>query len=138
MKLQMKPLSQSYKLEFDPEGNSTVGVRQATSGDELRLASLSENQGWRDSDRGGRVLELTWNPRVRERLQAFMTLTHADLEGEDDKPIFRFKDGKNGPEIAMTEHEFNKAWDSLPTKLVDEISEHVLDCNPQWGTSSGE
>jgi hypothetical protein len=143
MKLQMKPLSQTYKLAFDPDGIATVSIRQATSGDELRLAKLSENQGWRNSDRGGRVLELTWNPRERERLQAFMTLTGADLEFEDDKgntePVFKFRNGKNGPELAMTEFEFFKAWDKLPTVLVDEIITHVLDCNPQWDDrASGE
>ncbi len=140
MKISMKPVTQTFKLSADPEGLTTITIKQATNGDNIRRNQLMESQSWSDDPiTGERKLTIRWNPARRARLESFLTLAGADLEDEDTgKPLFRFKDGKNGPELAMTEQEFNYVWDHLPQAIVDEIYEFVLQVNPQWDPLSGE
>lgn len=138
MRLSMKPQTKTYVLGFDPMGEATVTIRQATNGDNTRRFELTEKQQWsRDND--GSALTVIWNPGKIARLDAYLTLVGADLEDEDGNPLFQFQRYKDGSQyLAMSQDAFNKVWDALPSELAAEIHEHILDCNPQWDTSSGE
>lgn len=126
MKISMKPTTAKFKLDCDPEGVATVTIRQMTNGDYLKRARMTEKQSW-SNDIG---LTIKWNGPEIQRHDAYLTLVGADLEDEDTgAPLFRFKDGKNGSELAMSENEFNAVWDSLPRDLADEIYDHIKSLN---------
>lgn len=127
MKVSMKPITAKFPLACDPDGAATVTIRQMTNGDYLKRARMTEKQSW-SNDAG---LTIRWNgPEIR-RQDAFLTLVGADLEDADTGvALFRFKDGRNGPELAMTEAEFNGVWDSLPREVADEIYDHIRTLNP--------
>lgn len=135
MKISLKPTAQTFKLSIDPEGQATVTVRQARTGDLVRLGNLfsEQTQIWDDEQLGKVMLQRKWNPEELMRERAFCTLVGIDLEDEETgEPIFRFREGKNGPELAMTRNAFCRAWDALPVELTQEIYNNVLEVNPQW------
>jgi hypothetical protein len=61
----------------------------------------------------------------------------ANLSGivdEAGNELFRSKETVDGLSIkaAMSETEFNRAWNLLPPEMAAEISECVLQVNPTW------
>jgi hypothetical protein len=134
MKVTTKPVVRTFRLKCDPEEEAAVTIRQARTGDNIELNKLTENQSrvWRE-DENAIEMKTKWNPELMKRKRAYLTLVGTEgIVDEEGNPLFLFKEGKNGPELAMTEHRFNKAWDMLPTDVTDEISDYILVVNPQW------
>lgn len=134
MKINTKPETQTFVLKSDPDGKASITVRQARTGDNIELAKLFDEQSrvWGEDD--NRVeLKQRWNYELIKRKRAFRTLAGAtELLDEDGNELFRFREGKNGPELAMSEDSFNRVWGILPPEVTTEISEYVLVVNPQW------
>jgi hypothetical protein len=128
MQIKTKPETEVFVLKCDPEGNATVTIRQARTGDNLEIARLFDKQS-RVLGSDAVEIKQEWNYELLKRKRAWRTLADAaNLNDQGDKPLFRFKDGR----IAMSEDEFNRVWGQLPIELTEEISQYILVVNPQW------
>lgn len=142
MKIKIKPIVKIFTLK-DSEGLSTVTIRQVKTADLIQLAELfaEQTQVWDDVDVGTIQMKRKWNMEALKQERAFCTLVGADLQNEETGvDIFKFKSGKNGPELAMNRNEFIEAWGSLDGDLTDEIYEFVKEVNPVFDpeAKSGE
>lgn len=134
MKISIKPVVKVFKLAFDHEGEATVTVRQATTGDLVHMDNLfkEQTQIWEDGDYGTIQLKKEFNPQEIKRERAFLTMVGLDVEDEDGNPLFRFKDTPNGSVLAMSRGEFIRAWDLLPPLLTEEIHDYIQLMTPAW------
>jgi len=136
MKISMKPDTQQFKLGFDPSGEATVTIRQARTGDVIKLGDLFSDQTRTWDDDAGEMVKLTqkWNPAELKRERAFLTIVGLDLEDENGNPIFNFKeDDTYGASLNMSRLKFIKVWDALPAEYTEEIHNWIVQVNPQWG-----
>jgi hypothetical protein len=141
MRVATKSIYKQFKLAFDPTGESTVTIRQAKSGDLVHMDNLfkEQTQIWDGDDFNTIQLKKQFNPQEVKRERAYLTLVAADIEDEEGNPIFRFKDGPNGPQLAMSRADFVTAWNELPPMLTEEIHDLVQAQNPVWNpAASGE
>lgn len=138
MKLKIKPIVKQFALKFDEAGEATVSIRQIKTADLVQLADLfsEQTQIWDDVDLGTIQLKRKWNPEELKQERAFRTLVGADLQDEDGVNLFKFKQGKNGPELDMQRADFITAWGSLEPALTDEIYEYVKEVNPVFDPAS--
>lgn len=142
MRVQIAPVVSTFKLRWHPDGYegepAEIIVRQASTGDMLRLAKLHEEQtqvvSVRESDNSQVQFQQKWNPEERKRKQAFLTLAGCTIEDENGEPIFQFKDNR----ISMPELTFCRIWDALPYDLTDEIHRCIARVNRQWGADGDE
>ena len=133
MKLKIKPIIKTFKLEYDVEGQATVTVRQIKTGDLVRLGDLfsEQTQVWDDEDYGTVQLKRKWNAEELKQERAYCSLVGLDLTIEEtDEPWFRFKEGKNGPELDMSRAAFIERWGLLDPELATEIYSYVVKMNP--------
>lgn len=144
-KIMTKPISQMTKLDYydpeQPDVSIEVEFRQATSGDDLRVASLfsKQRQIWNDANLGETVLERDWNWREVERFRVYLTLVSCNLIDENEDPVFKFKSTRDGERLSMSQIEFNNAFDVLPSEITKQMYMACLVSNPQWDASkSGE
>lgn len=144
MIIKLKPPIKDYKLKSDPGKKAAIVVRQARTGENIRIGELFSkiNRVWNDKELGVVRQEWDFNALEQIRFQAYLTLVGAsdlnftvddEAEGKQE-PLFKFKNGKYGPELDMTQDEFNERWGLLPSEISEEIYEFVLDMNPQWDT----
>ena len=136
MKISMKPETQQFKLGFDPSGEATITIRQARTGDVIKLGDLFSNQTrtWDEDAKDMVKLTQKWNPDELKRERAFLTVVGLDLEDNSGKPIFKFKEDKAfGASLDMSRSAFIKVWNILPSELTEEIHTWILQVNPQWG-----
>ncbi len=142
MKVKIKPITKVFPLKGDESGLSTVTIRQVKTDDLVQLGELfsEQTQIWDDAELGKMQLKNKWNPQALKRERAYRTLVAADIEGEESgENLFKFKQGKNGPELDMSHNEFIKAWGLLDADLTDEIYEYVKEVNPVFDpNASGE
>lgn len=142
MKLKIKPITQQFKLDYDVEGNSTVTIRQIKTGDLVQLGDLfsEQTQVWNDDDFGQVQLKRKWNAEELKQERAFRTLVGLDLTvDETGDSWFKFRDGKNGPELDMSRAAFIERWGLLDPALANEIYKCVVLVNPVFDPStSGE
>lgn len=142
MKLKIKPITQQFNLEYDVEGQSTVTIRQVKAGDLVRLGDLfaEQTQIWDDEDLGAIQLKRKWNAEELKQERAYCSLVGLDLTVEETgEPWFKFKEGRNGPELAMTRAEFIERWGLLDAELANEIYGYVVKVNPVFDpNASGE
>lgn len=62
-----------------------------------------------------------------------LTLVGCNLTTADGtKPLFRFKQGVNGPFLDMTTEQFNDAFGTLDDDTAAEIHSKVQEMNPHW------
>ena len=140
-KIKTKALSEVTKLDFydpdQPDASIEVEFRQATSGDDLRVASLfsKQRQIWNDEHLGETVLERDWNWREVERFRVYLTLVGCNLVDENEEPVFRFKSTRDGDRLSMNQTEFNSAYDALPSEITKQMYMACLAVNPQWDAS---
>jgi hypothetical protein len=133
-----KPIYQTFRLDYydpqQPDAFIEVSFRQATTGDDVRVNNLftRHRQIWNDKNVGEMALERDWNIREVMRFRCYLTMVACNLVDEDEKPIFRFKETRDGPRMDMEQLAFNAAWDSLPAGITDEIYEKCLEVNEYW------
>jgi hypothetical protein len=140
-KISMKPITQTFKLSIDDAGETTVTIRQARTGDVIHIGNLFSKQTrvWDDAEFGTVKLQQDWNYEELKRERAFRVMVGCDLIAEEsDNPIFRFREGKTGSELAMSQNDFYRAWDALPSEITTEIHQYIQIVNPQWDPNSGE
>lgn len=138
MRISLKSTVQTFKLESDVDGLTTVIVRQARTGDLVRIDELfsRQTQVWNDEDIGGDVkLEREFNMSALKRERAACTLVGADIEDENGNILFPSKEGRNGLESTLNRNEFIRTWDLLPPELTDELYGLVIKANPVWDFS---
>lgn len=134
MRITTKPIEKEFPLKFglseDTQERAIISVRQARTGDRVRETELfaEQTQIWEDADLGKVQLKRRYNRPMLERYRAYLTLTACNLVDEEDQPIFKFNSNRR----VINEDAFNRAWDSLPVELTDEIYEKILEVNPQW------
>lgn len=139
-RLSIRPITRTFALTTVEDGGN-VTIRQARTGDLVKLGDLfaEQTQIWDTEDGDTIKLQKKWNPEELKRERARVTITGCDLVWDDDSPIFRFREGKNGPELAMSQVEFNTAWGALPPEVSQEIYEAVVEMNPSFNPAkSGE
>ena len=126
------PVTKICKLEkWDPTGETTVTVRQATQGvvDKLENFRTSNNEyQWDDKEQGKTTMRTNRGSAEIRRLQVRETMESSNLPGPDDMPLFKTFSYKNDSDILAWE----KSWDTLPPELAEEIVEKVYEVNPQW------
>lgn len=152
MKILSAPISQSFVLESDPDGIAEIVVNQATEGENIERAQLFSKTRYVQTEAFETAAEQDVNPRRLHRKEAYLTLgrvtglemavTNAkgepviDKETGDPKVVelFRSKASTDGERVrdAMSETEFNRAWDRLPKAMVNEIVRRVLEVNFDW------
>jgi hypothetical protein len=132
------PVEKVFKLEkFDPTGETTVTIRQATQSSQEQMAEMFSEVTRRMKDETG-VMEVTTKVSSAEvmRRAAWLTMVECNvMNAENTAPLFKFNRAPNGRMyIGMSEAEFSlQAWGELPVELADEIYDKVLELNPQWG-----
>jgi hypothetical protein len=140
-KVKTKPVATVTKLGyFDPDQPDEaieVEFRQASSGDDLRVASLfsKQRQIFNDEQLGETIIEREWNWREVERFRVYLTLCGCNLIDENEDPVFRFKTTRDGDRLDMNHTEFNAAYDALPSEITKEMYMACLAVNPQWDVS---
>jgi len=130
IKLSVKPIEETFKLmEADPTGETFVTIRQATTGDSIKLSNLfsDQTQIWDDPTGGTVKIQKKWNLEELKRYRASLTVIDCNIENEDGTLWFPFVEGKT-----ILQGQFFKAWDSLPPEIADEIYECVQRINPEW------
>src|SRR5258706_6404558 len=127
--------------EYEEESNpSWVEVRQATTGDEIRIGEFySESTRVIDEDGKTREFKQKWNNSEVVALQVYMTLSGAsaiDLEDPHNpnsfKPAFSFAKSDGVMRLNMNEIDFRTAWAKLPQPVSEAIYNAVLLENDQW------
>lgn len=142
MKLKIKPIVKTFKLDYDVDGQATVTCRQIKTGDLVRLGDLfsEQTQVWNDDDYGQVQLKRKWNAEELKQERAYCSLVGLDLTVEETgEPWFKFKEGRNGPELDMSRTAFIERWGELDPDLATEIYRHVVEVNPVFDpNASGE
>ena len=115
-------------LENDGEP-TTIKVAQATQGQHDERMSLWAEFS-RSYDEDGQVeVKQRISPAAVRRKEVFLTLKACNLETSEGDPLFTFP---------LKEHQFNKAWATLPPLVAEEIHEKVLAVNLLWAGEAGE
>lgn len=143
MKVALKPIIQTFKLEADPDGEATITVRQAREGENIeRAAAFAETTRSYSQDSDDVQIKQRYNRRELVRLEAYLTLgSVTGIIDEDGQELFKAKNGKEGPSVreGMSQSDFNRSWGALSPDVVAEIVGYIYDVNPTWDfTRSGE
>ena len=141
------PIEKTFKLlQIDPDGDTTVRIKQATrSAQEARMdLSAEATRIWNDDAFGEVQVKQRISMAELHRLEVWCTLVDCNILDEGstektEKPLFLFKNNRQGQQyLAMTQAEFGRAWGKLPDEIAEEIHSKVIELNPQWGSGSGE
>jgi len=131
----MKPILDTFPLEqLDSTGETTVTVRQATTGDVRKIGDLfgKQTQIFNTEEEGQIKIEKDWNFDTLKCYRAFLTITDCNIVDEATQlPVFKFVE-RSGLSRPVSETAFNAAWDALHYDVTEEIYERVLDMNPMW------
>ncbi|PJF45110.1 MAG: hypothetical protein CUN55_00540 [Phototrophicales bacterium] len=132
-RVSIKPVIKDFQIEL-PEGVANITIRQARTGDVMRRGEFFAESTliYDDAQVGRAELKQKRNSYEIRAFEVQATLVGADLEDEEGNPIFRFREGKNGPELNMSDREFLAAWGALPVHITDAIYDCVLEMNPMW------
>lgn len=116
------PLYETHEIEFGG-GACLVTVAQATESDMVQRRAMIPANG------------KTINARRMIRREAYLTLSSvADLMDGNGKEMFPSAEGTCGVRVryAMSESDFNHAWNALPRELCDQIYGAVESVNFHW------
>ena len=132
MPLKLQPATKtSYRLEksdeeFKSDTPTMIEVHLATQG-----AVEARNELWSEYIREVEGTKTIIHQRLSfddvRRKEVFLTLASCNIEDENGKPLFTFKDNHLSDEVS-----FKKAWDQLYPSIANEIHEKVLECNVVW------
>jgi len=121
----LEKTDKEFKVE---DGHTTVTIRQATQGQhEIRTAMYNDFERVFDGD--SLKVSQHFSPEEFKRKEVELTLTGCNILGENDKPLFIFRNGIVDP------ISFKKGWADLPPMIADEIHDKVLEMNPLWSPS---
>jgi hypothetical protein len=142
MKVLSFPLFETFPLVSDDEGVAQVTVRQATEGENIERNELfSRTRRIYNDGKAEVTLEQDYNVRKLRRKEAYLTLGKVvgmviESTGAE---LFKYADTGDGPRVrmAMSEDEFNQAWNRLPAPVAEEIVGYVHNVNPDWDPNSG-
>ena len=127
-----KPVTEIKQLtRWDPAGEDTVTIRQATQGvvEGLENFRTSNNEyQWNDREQGKTVMKTNRGSAEIRRLQVRETLVGSNLQDTEGQPVFKTFHFENESDILS----FNRAWEALDPELAKEIFEKILEVNPQW------
>lgn len=134
MKITKKPVIKRYPLESDEEGEAWVEFRQARRGEDERRQGLLDDMSYLYDENGNFSGFRPNNSRGEiEAFDIYQTLTGCNIVyDEDDEPVFPFKESNGFPRLDLTETEFKRRWDSLPSELAAEIVKLCHQHNPNW------
>jgi len=132
------PIEKEFVLEksdeaYENDGDPTrVFIRQATQSQHERRSHMwselvQEIIGNREAPDAVRLIQKLNIPELH-RLEVYLTMIGCNILGENDEPLFKFRDQK----LDMTEHEFKLAWGMLPPLIANEIHEKVMELNVTW------
>ncbi len=141
MKVSSTPLMQEFSLESDPDGVAVVLVRQAREGENIERAKMFARTRYGQDSTDGAYAEQEINARLLRRKEAYLTLGRATgFLDENEKELFRSKETKEGPSVkaAMSEQDFNTAWDRLLPEAAAEIGRDIFEVNATWNPNPGE
>jgi hypothetical protein len=136
------PIEKSFVLEisdahFGNDGEPTkITIRQATQdANERRSFIYSEVTNIISQNVLSAEMQLRqrWSLEELKRMEAFLTLVHADILDVDGTPLFRFKTEENRQVLDMNQNEFKKAWGKLDPIIAAEIHQKVMEVNVDWG-----
>lgn len=133
LRLSTKPTEETITLSADPSGETFVVIRQATTGDMVKIGNAfgDQTQIFDDDRTNSLKIQKKWNPAELQRMRAYLTIVGCNIEDDNGNPWFKFRDGANGP-LPGDQGLFFKAWDRLPPNISQELYEAVLSVNPQW------
>lgn len=145
MKIHSKPLFQTFKLTTDPDGEAEVLVRQAREGENIERNQLFSKTRYVQTNALETAAEQEINPSLLRRKEAYLTLGRVsglvvvDDNGNETELFKSRESSDEGPSVraAMTETEFNRAWNRLPPEMAREIVDFVYKVNPDWDPAGG-
>lgn len=109
-----------------------VVVRQATEGDNRRISDLSAETRFVYREETAEQVTNVNQAEVRA-MQIYLTLVDAgNIVGDDDKPLFKF----NNSRLAMSQSEFQKAYETLHPDATWAMLLAVREINPLWDPST--
>jgi len=118
--------------EFKTEGEPTkILVRQATQGQHERRNVLI-NTFNRQYDGVSVVVSQNFSPEDLYRLEVELTLADCNIVGEDEQPLFVFKNK------VVNSSSFMRGWAKLPPTVAREIHDKVIEVNPLWNNPLAE
>ena len=110
-----------------------IQVRKAMAGEEEARGKLFALVRQEIDDETGKLIYVsTVSTDDVHRREVYLTLVSCNINLENDQPLFRFRSENSIIRIAMTELEFDQAWNKLPYDIAYEIIECVEAQNPQW------
>lgn len=132
------PLEKKFRLDrWDKEGDTEIMLRQAKQGafEFVSSVKIGTSQVYADPRLGRVEVKTPANRAEVIRRMAEATMIGCNILGEDDQPLFRFKqDTATGRHsLDMTSGDFFVAWSKLDPEIVDEMHEKILEINPMWG-----
>ena len=142
------PAGEIFRLEktdqrfnIPDEDQTTVTIREATHAeDSLRSVLFGKYSRIMDMDHPRTVRvdnELTY-PQIIEK-DIFLTMCGCNIvDTQTGAPLFRFRQVGSVYKLDMQESEFKDALGRLPSFIVDEIHEKVIEKNANWAGQVGE
>lgn len=126
------PLTEADAAAGDSGEPTMVTIRQAENGEvEKRNELFSSFQREYVADAVRVTQDISFDA-VR-RKEVFLTLAACNIQNEDGKQLFMFKDGHLDNELV-----FQRAWSKLPPAYALAIHQKVLEMNPMWKPEVGE
>ncbi len=139
------PVEKTFLLEdidekYGGDTKTSITIRQASQLQHEKRQDLWATMKSRFLT-GEAGMEITQRFSVPElmRVEVYLTLTDCNIEDEDGKLLFTFKqDNKGRQYLAMDSARFAEAWGKLPPDVCAAIHERVMEVNPDWSIGLGE
>jgi len=132
----LRDISKAFKeLEGDCQRDEQVYViiRQSTESDVRRISRLVSTREVTYNANGGRTEIFDDDMGEVRAMQLYSTL--CDVKGltdATDAPMFRFKQDKDYPKLAMSFSDFQEIYGRLPSTVIGALNLAVWEGNPQW------
>jgi len=144
--------------EFDPDQETYVDFRQARRGESEQREEMFAKvvHQYNDQEHGVIRREQNLNYRSQQAREVYLTMCACNIEISETpkakagtkkteeapepvlRPLFLFKDYDGVPGLSMREQEFEKAWNSLPDQVAEELHTFCLQINPHWSNVAEE
>jgi|WetSurSiteA1Bulk_404760.scaffolds.fasta_scaffold08291_2 hypothetical protein len=139
------PIEKTFTLEeidkkYGGDTHTVITIRQASQMQHEKRQDLWATMKSRFLT-GEPGMEITQRFSIPElmRVEVYLTMTDCNIEDEDGKMLFTFKQDNKGRQfIAMDAGRFAEAWGKLPPDVCLAIHDKVIEVNPDWEFGPGE
>lgn len=119
--------------DLDPDQDTYVVVRRATTGDDIERMDMSK--GIRRVYKPGSdevIIDTEWNMSKQQAFDVYLTLSDTNITDEEGKPFFPFARSQGVMRYHGTFTEFLLRWNKLPKAVSEAVIQAVYQVNPEW------